>query len=292
MLIVEQILHPEREVPLDSLPLATHHTGSYVIETEAETEKTDALLRARPSKVTPQQRLVIRRKLVSTKAAGKTRLTQRYGGKTVQNEIREPAHLNGDKQLCDATARLLEGECNGVTRVYEIATVQEIAQLGRQTGVTASVALSLAEVVTVEGLRLMTRYGNLNVAPPGCVSVATSVSAAGGRAVRPGRWEGDKNKVWDRLSRMTWAATHEITDGCPFVSLEDAKLVADCLPVDRLLAVHNESQLIDLRVRHGMDATDPIVALLWSITSLGGGRPSHAVLSHHIYIYIHIYIHR
>ncbi len=110
-------------------------------------------------------------------------MDERYGGKSAQNDVRQPAHLIG-KQLCDTTARLLEQECDGVTAFKEIATVAEIAELGRQAGLSVNEALSLAEVVTVEGLGLMTRDGNLNVAWPGCVSVATSGSAAGGRAVR------------------------------------------------------------------------------------------------------------
>ena len=183
-LIVEQILHPEREVPLDSLPLATHRTGSYVIVTDADTAKVAAYLRARPSKGTVQQRGVLGCKLSKAEAAGMTRLSERYGGKTAQNKVRQPAHVVGSEQLCDTTARLLEQECGGVTVFKEMATVAEIAELGRQAGVSVNEALSLAEVVTVEGLGLMTRDGNLNVARPGCVSVATSVSVAGGRVVR------------------------------------------------------------------------------------------------------------
>ena len=111
-------------------------------------------------------------------------MDERYGGKTTQNKVRQPAHVDNDVQLCDATAHLLERKCGGVTVFHEVATVAEIAELGRQAGVSVTEALSLAEVVTDEGLGLMTRDGNLNVARPGCVSVATSVSVAGGRAVR------------------------------------------------------------------------------------------------------------
>ena len=182
--IVAQILDPKREVPLDSLPLATPSTGSYVIVTDAPTAKVDAYLRARPIKGTPQQRGALGCKLSKAEAAGETTLSERYGGKTAQNEVRQPAHVVGKQQLCDETARLLQLECDGVTRFREVATVAEIAELGRQAGVSVNEALSLAEVVTVEGLGLMTRDGNLNVAKPGCVSVATSVSVAGGRAVR------------------------------------------------------------------------------------------------------------
>ena len=189
-LIVAQILDPKREVPLDSLPLATPSTGSYVIVTEAPTAKVDAYLRARPIKGTPQQRSVLGCKLRKAEAGGKTTLSEVYGGKTAQNEVRQPAHVVGKQQLCDETARLLQLECDGVTRFREVATVAEIAKLGRQAGVSVNEALSLAEVVTVEGLGLMTRDGNLNVARPGCVSVATSVSVAGGQAVRAagGMW--------------------------------------------------------------------------------------------------------
>jgi hypothetical protein len=183
-LIVAQILDPKREVPLDSLPPATPSTGSYVIVTDADTAKVAAYLRARPSKGTVQQRGVLGCKLSKAEAAGMTRLSERYGGKTAQNKVRQPAHVVGSEQLCDKTARLLEQECGGVTVFLEMATVAEIAELGRQAGVSVNEALSLAEVVTVEGLGLMTRDGNLNVARPGCVSVATSVSVAGGRAVR------------------------------------------------------------------------------------------------------------
>ncbi len=75
---------------------------------------------------------------------------------------------------------------------------------------------------------------------------------------------------------MTWAAAHEIAACCRFLSLAEAKAFADCLPVDGLCAVNNDDQLLDLSVRHRMLKTDPIVALHWSITSKGGGCPSHA----------------
>ena len=76
---------------------------------------------------------------------------------------------------------------------------------------------------------------------------------------------------------MTWAAAHEIAARCPYLSLDEAKVIADCLPVDGLCAVNNDNQLLDLSVRHRMLKTDPIVALHWSITSKGGGFPSHAM---------------
>jgi hypothetical protein len=82
--------------------------------------------------------------------------------------------------------------------------------------------------------------------------------------------------VWYRLNEMTWAAAHEIAARCR-LSLDAAKVIADCLPVDGLCAVNNDSQLFDLSVRYGMLETDPIVALHWSIASKGGGCPSHAM---------------
>ena len=76
---------------------------------------------------------------------------------------------------------------------------------------------------------------------------------------------------------MTWAAAHEIAARCRYLSLDEAKVIADCLPVDELCDVNNDNQLFDLSVRHCMLKTDPIVALHWSITSKGGGFPSHAM---------------
>ena len=76
---------------------------------------------------------------------------------------------------------------------------------------------------------------------------------------------------------MTWAAAHEIAARCPYLSLDEAKAFADCLSVDGLCDVNNDNQLFDLSVRHGMLKTDPIVALVWSIASKGGGCPSHAM---------------
>jgi hypothetical protein len=76
---------------------------------------------------------------------------------------------------------------------------------------------------------------------------------------------------------MTWAAAHGIRQLCPYLSLDEAKVIADCLPVDGLCDVNNDNQLFDLSVRHGMLKTDPIVALHWSISFKGGGFPSHAM---------------
>ena len=84
-------------------------------------------------------------------------------------------------------------------------------------------------------------------------------------------------KVWKRLVEMTWAAAHGIAARCRCLSLAEAKAVADCLPVDGLCAVNNDNQLFDLSVRYGMLKNDPIAALHWSISSKGGGCPSHAM---------------
>ena len=76
---------------------------------------------------------------------------------------------------------------------------------------------------------------------------------------------------------MTWAAAHEIAARCRYLSLDEAKVIADCLPVGELCDVNNDSQLFDLSVRHSMLKTDPIVTLHWSMSSKGGGCPSHAM---------------
>ena len=59
---------------------------------------------------------------------------------------------------------------------------------------------------------------------------------------------------------MTWAAAHEIAARCRYLSLDKAKVIADCLPVDELCDVNNDSQLLDLSVRYDMHETDSIVA--------------------------------
>ena len=59
---------------------------------------------------------------------------------------------------------------------------------------------------------------------------------------------------------MTRAASHEIAARCRYLSLDEAKAVADCLPVDGLCAVNNDNQLLDLSVRYDMHETDSIVA--------------------------------
>ena len=178
--LVEQILDRTREVPLDSLEEANENTGIYVIETTAPKEKVKDL--ARSSSVSAAQRAVFSKRLQN--APGEV-VTARYGGQSAENKKRMKDHKKDEKQLCDKTAHLLERQCDGATKFYEIIPVAELVALAEQTGVTATEAMNLAEVAAVAGLKLMESQGNLNVADPGCVSVSTSVSAAGGRAGRP-----------------------------------------------------------------------------------------------------------
>jgi hypothetical protein len=178
--LVEQILDRTREVQLDSLEEANENTGIYVIETTAPKQKVMDL--ARSGSVSAAQRAVFGKRLQN--APGEV-VTVLYGGQSAQNEERMKTHKNGKEQLCDKTAHLLERQCDGATKFYGIITVAALVALAEQTGVTAKEAMNLAEVAAVAGLKLMESQGGLNVADPGCVSVSTSVSAAGGRAVRP-----------------------------------------------------------------------------------------------------------
>ena len=188
--LVEQILDRTREVPLDSLEEANENTGIYVIETTAPKERVKDL--ARSGRVSAAQRAVVSKRLQT--APGEV-VTVRYGGQSAVNKDRMKDHKKDEKQFCDQTAHILERQCDGATKFYEVMTVAALVALAEQTGVTAKEAMNLAEVAAVAGLRLMESQGGLNVAAPGCVSVSTSVSAAGGRAVRPaGGRSGSRNR--------------------------------------------------------------------------------------------------
>ena len=272
-LLVALIRDRTQEVSLETVAPATGDTGIYVVDTRVPRKRAEALTRA--SRVGR----VVATKLRSTSRAENVDI--RYTGQSVDNERRMREHADPNSaQFCDEAARCLEATCGAVTSVHELATVNAVARLAGQAGLTVAEGLNIAEAVVAHVLRTMTAEGGLNVADPGCVGVATSVSAAGGRVTSGARGRygfGEQTAPWFRLGKMVCLAAHEIVGRCHFLAYDAAMAVAHTLPLGKLCEKHGESQLLDLAGRLGVADTDAVSVLHSMLTRKGGGCPSHAM---------------
>ena len=278
-LLMMHIRNRTRRVSLATVALATGATGIYVVDTAVQTERAEALRRAEAGEVPSRVRRVVGIKLKNTPRA--ETLEFLYTGQSGDNARRMIEHDDPNStQFCDVAARCLETTCGGDTTVHELATVAAVTMLAGQAGLTAKEGLNLAEAVVAHVFRTMTADGNLNVAKPGCVGVAASVSAAGGRVTSSARGRygfGEQTKPWYRLNKMACIAAHVIAGLCPFLAFDDAMAVAHNLPLGKLCQKHGEAQLLDLAGRLGVDDTDAISVLHSMLTRKGGGCPSHAM---------------
>jgi hypothetical protein len=277
-LLMMHIRDRTRRVSLATVALATGATGIYVVDTTVKTERAEALHRGEAGEVPSRVCRVVAIKLKNAPRA--ETLEFLYAGQSVDNARRMVEHDDPNStQFCDEAARCLETTCGGATTVHELATVGAVAMLAGQAGLTAADGLNLAEAVVAHVLQTMTAEGNLNVAKCGCVGVAASVSAAGGRLTSGARGRyrfGEQTKPWFRLNQMTCLAAHAIAERCTCLAFDEARVVAKTLPLGALCKKYGDSQLLDIAGRLGVGDTDAIGVLQSMIGYKAGSCPSHA----------------